>query len=205
MQLGLSSSPLKHHSVQLLKDKTISDTVKNQNLTPCGNCSARGHLNPSFTLIPNFATKLLHQHYFVGLRPQWTPYTIAVLQDITGKKDKYFYHTMAWVGISLKHHLVPTLLPQAGTPSMRPGCSKTHPIRPWKHSQGRAPRTSPGKPFLCIINLTVKNFFFTSNVNLFQFKVITPCPKTNFSISRLVALFLLANFTETSNLVYQLY
>lgn len=89
MQLGLSGSPLKHHSVKLLKDKTISNAVKNQNLTPCGNCSARDHLNLSFTLLSHFATKLLHQHYFVGLRPQWTLYTIAVLQDITGKIEKY--------------------------------------------------------------------------------------------------------------------
>lgn len=59
MQLGLSGSPVKHHSVQLLKDKTISDTLKNQNLTPCGNYRARGHLNPSFPLMPHFATKLL--------------------------------------------------------------------------------------------------------------------------------------------------
>lgn len=127
-----STSPhLKHHNVQLLKDKTISDTVKNQNLTPCGNCRARCHLNPSFTLMPHFATKLLHQHYFPGLRLQQTLHTIGLLQDVTGKREKYFlYHRMAWLGISLKHHLVPTLLPQARTPSMRPGCSKTHPTQP---------------------------------------------------------------------------
>lgn len=144
-------------------------------------------------LLCRFETSMDTVHYSCASRHYWE------------NREILFIIEWPWVGISLKHHLVPTLLPQAGTPSMKPGCSKTHPIQPWKHSQGRAPRTSLGNPFLCITVLIEKHFFFTSNVNLFQFKVIIPCPKTKFTISCLVALFLLINFTETSNLVYHLY
>jgi len=38
---------------------------------------------------------------------------------------------MVWIGRDLKDHLVPTLLPWAGTPSTRPGCSDLHPTWPW--------------------------------------------------------------------------
>lgn len=44
------------------------------------------------------------------------------------------YHRMAWVVMDLKDHLVPTLLPWAGTSSTRPGCSKPHTAWPWKLS-----------------------------------------------------------------------
>ena len=40
-------------------------------------------------------------------------------------------HRMVWVGRDLKHHLVPTPLPWAGTLSTRPGCSELHPTWPW--------------------------------------------------------------------------
>jgi len=38
---------------------------------------------------------------------------------------------VVWVGRDLKDHLVPTLLPGAGTPSTRPSCSRPHPAWPW--------------------------------------------------------------------------
>jgi len=38
---------------------------------------------------------------------------------------------MVWVGKDLNDHLVPTPLPGAGTPSTRPGYSKSHSTWPW--------------------------------------------------------------------------
>jgi len=38
---------------------------------------------------------------------------------------------MVWVGRELRDHLVPTPLPQSGTPPTRPGCSKPHPTWSW--------------------------------------------------------------------------
>ena len=40
-------------------------------------------------------------------------------------------YRMVWVGKDLIDHLSPTPLPWAGTPSIRPGCSKPHPTWPW--------------------------------------------------------------------------
>ena len=37
---------------------------------------------------------------------------------------------MVWVGRDFKDHLDPAALPQAGTPSTGPGCSKPHPTWP---------------------------------------------------------------------------
>jgi len=40
-------------------------------------------------------------------------------------------HSMFGLGKDLKDHLVPTLLPWAGTSSTRPGCSELHSAWPW--------------------------------------------------------------------------
>jgi len=40
---------------------------------------------------------------------------------------------MAWVENDLKDHLVSTPLPQAGSPTTRPGCPELHPAWPWMH------------------------------------------------------------------------
>lgn len=40
-------------------------------------------------------------------------------------------HRMVWGGRDLKDRPVPTPLPGAGTPSIRPQCSKFHPAWPW--------------------------------------------------------------------------
>jgi len=39
-------------------------------------------------------------------------------------------HRTLWVGRNLKGHLIPIPLPWAGTPSNRPGCSKSYPAWP---------------------------------------------------------------------------
>jgi len=68
---------------------------------------------------------------------------------------------MVWVGTDLKGKLVPAPQPQAGTPSTRPGCSKTYPAWPW---------TLPGRGiynfsvFRCLTTFTAKNFFLLSNL-----------------------------------------
>jgi len=38
---------------------------------------------------------------------------------------------MVWLGRDLIDHLVPAPLPWAGTPCVRPGCSKPHPKPPF--------------------------------------------------------------------------
>jgi len=41
-----------------------------------------------------------------------------------------YNHRTVWLGRNLKDHLVPTLLPWAGTPSTRSDCSKPRPTWP---------------------------------------------------------------------------
>lgn len=48
----------------------------------------------------------------------------------------------------------------------------------------------------------MQNFCLTSDVVLFYFKVITPCPKKRFTISSSGALFILPTLTETHNLLH---
>ena len=57
-------------------------------------------------------------------------------------------HRIVWVGKDLKDHLVPVFLPWAGTPSTRPGCSKTHPTcQGWgSHSFSGQPVPMPHHP-----------------------------------------------------------
>ena len=58
---------------------------------------------------------------------------------------------MVWAGRELIDHLVPTLLPQAGTPSTRPGCSKSPLTWPW---------TLPRKGASTPSHLMVPNCYF---------------------------------------------
>lgn len=160
----------------------------------------KGSLEPLFHTDVSFYYKITSPALFSRFETAMdtTPLLCSKTLQVK-KKYNFLYHRMAWVEISLKHHLVPTLLSQEGTPSTRPGCSKTHPTNP-----ENTPREWKGTPFLCITILIMKNFFLTSDVVLFYFKVITPCPKKSFTISSLGALFLLITLTETPNLLHHL-
>jgi len=46
------------------------------------------------------------------------------------KVKKSWNHTMVWVRMDIKDHLLPTTLPWAGTTSTGPGCSKPSPVWP---------------------------------------------------------------------------
>lgn len=50
----------------------------------------------------------------------------------------------AWAGRDFRIHLLPTALPQAGTPSSRPDRSKSHPTWPWTLSRDGRSTTSLG-------------------------------------------------------------
>lgn len=55
-------------------------------------------------------------------------------------------HRTIWVGRDFKDHLVPALMPWAGTSSSRPSCSKLHPTCPLEHFQGWGTHSFFGKP-----------------------------------------------------------
>ena len=80
---------------------------------------------------------------------------------------------MVWVGRDLKDHLVPTPLPWAGTPSTRPGCSKSHPAWPWTLPGRGQPQLRWDNLFQCLTSLIVKNFFLISSLNLPSFTLKT--------------------------------
>jgi len=58
----------------------------------------------------------------------------AVILDHRFEKNKTQNHRMAWLGMGLKDHVVPTSLQWAGLPTTKPdtrsGSSGPHPTRP---------------------------------------------------------------------------
>ena len=56
---------------------------------------------------------------------------LSQLYTLSYKIIESYNHRMVRVGRDLKDHLVPILLPWAGTSSTTPGCSELHPTCPW--------------------------------------------------------------------------
>ena len=73
----------------------------------------------------------LHQKSRLSVKVVGHSRSLHIASEILQEMEESQNHSMVWVGKDLTDHLVPTLLPWAGTPSTRPHCSKSHPLWPW--------------------------------------------------------------------------
>lgn len=100
------------------------------------------------------------------------------------------YYRIAWVRRDLKNHLVPSLLQQAGTHSIKPGISELHPTWLWTpsamgHLQLLQPIPVPHHPRIYPSVLPE----FTP----FQIKRFLPCPVPTCSWRKSLSIFLIGS------------
>lgn len=107
---------------------------------------------------------------------------------------------MAWVGRTLKHHMIPTHLPWAGTTSTRSSCSEPHPtfesFQQWGIHNFSAQRVLESH------HLHIGNCFPISNLNLpsFSFNPILLHPIITWLCKQSLSIFLLGSLQVTGGL-----